>query len=75
MEKLKLLKKATKIGYIFRIPFASSSLWSEKKINFFSGMLGHPEGAWQGHAHFWQKLKLLSKSTKVGYFFQNSVCL
>ena len=25
---------------------------------FYSNVMGHREGAWQGHTHFWQKLKL-----------------
>ena len=34
-QKLMLLKKATKVGYFFKIPFTSSSLWSEKNYKIF----------------------------------------
>ena len=49
--------------YLKKNPLVLSSLYPKKSEYFWS-----PWGAWQGHTHFWQKLKLLEKATKVSYF-------
>ena len=41
---------------------------TNKNVQNFSGMLGHPEGRGRATPIFWQELKLLKKATKVGYF-------
>ena len=64
-KKLKLLKKATKVSYFYKIPILS--LWPLKN-NFLQTCWVTQRGVAGQHPFFGQKLKLLKKATKVSYF-------
>ena len=38
-QKLKLFEKSIKSGYLFKIPFASRSLWPRKFLEKFENMM------------------------------------
>ena len=78
--KLKLLKKAIKVGYSFKIPFVSISLWSKNIIIFVQTCWVTLRGVAGPHPFFEKRVKLLKKVTcifgknSIWVFFQNSVC-
>ena len=68
LVKIEVASKAIKVVDFFKIPFVSSSLWSEK-ITIF----GHT--CWVTLRRVAGPRPFLVKKIKFGYFFQNFVCI
>ena len=70
-QKLKLLKKATKVSYFFKIPFASSSLWSETNRTRYAFIASSVRlrGVCEPHPFFGSDFNLYFPGFSVGRVF------